>query len=172
MRDLYEKIFKELSKEGVNAKITVVDRSAMEFYGFDSILTKEIEFEFFSDDKGWKVLLDVLRNIEAKAYFGENVSMWSVIPLPDGYGKRTILVMKEGLVEVCVLDPLDYIFLRLRIGTVEDELDSFKIAKMFSLTEYQFKERFSLIKQVKDIQFFLFQRRFESFLGSLRDNQK
>lgn len=164
MKVLYEKIIEELQKHNVNAKIIAIGRSAMEFYDIFCQTTQDIDFEFISDDKGWEVLIQVLKKYKIKADYSENISNWNVVPLPEGYRERSQIVYDKNNVKLLILEPVDYIFSRLRRGTVEDEQDALRIMQKFFISEKQLKERFSSIKEIKDIHYFLFVKRFENFL--------
>ena len=165
MKLLYEKLVEELAKRNLKCKIIAVGRSALELYGIEEgRFTKDIDFELDTDEEGWKVVEEVLGRLEILADFSEDIDRWGIVPMPEGYRERAVCVLRKGQVELCVLDPVDYILSKLRRGTAEDEEDALMVAKKFRIDQQAILERAKLIRPIKDVQFFLFKKRLERFL--------
>ncbi|WP_096601263.1 DUF6036 family nucleotidyltransferase [Hydrogenobacter hydrogenophilus] len=50
----------------------------------------------------------------------EKVSGWSVISLPEGYRDRVITIYQDEKLKISVLNPYDFIIMKLRRGTEQD----------------------------------------------------
>ena len=167
MKHIYEKLAKSLAEKNLKARIIAVGRSALELYGIEAQYTQDIDFELIAEDEVWKDLEAIIEGLEVRADYGESFDRWSVVPMPEGYRERAKCVMKFGKVEVCVLDPVDYVIGKLRRGTVEDEEDARLVIKRFGIKKEEIARRLELIKPVKDIEYFLFRKRMESFLAGV-----
>jgi len=165
MRQIYERLAEELSRRGLKARIIAVGRSALELYGIESEYTQDIDFELIADEETWKEINTVIGKLGIRADYGEDFDRWSVVPMPEGYRERIRCVIKQGEVEVCVLDPIDYVIAKLRRGTEEDEKDAIAVVRKFNLKKENIEKRLELIKPIKDIEFFLFKKRTERFLS-------
>jgi len=165
MKHIYEKLARKLAEKGLKARIIAVGRSALELYGIEAQYTQDIDFELIAGEEVWNEIEKVIEELGVRADYGEDFDRWSVVPMPKGYRERVKCVMKSGDVEICVLDPVDYLIAKLRRGTTEDEMDARAVVKKFNLRKGDISNRLELIEPIKDIEFFLFKKRMENFLS-------
>lgn len=165
MRHIYEELAKSLAEKNLRARIIAVGRSALELYGIEAQYTQDIDFELIADEEVWNEIGRLIEGLEVRADYGEDFDRWSVVPMPKGYRERAECVIKFGDVEICVLDPVDYVIAKLRRGTAEDEMDAQAVMRKFNLSREDIEERLKLVKPVKDVEFFLFKKRMENFLS-------
>ncbi len=165
MRHIYEELAKSLAERNLKARIIAVGRSALELYGIEAQYTQDIDFELIADEEAWNEIGRLIERLRVRADYGEDFDRWSVVPMPKAYRERVKCVMKFGGVEICVLDPIDYVIAKLRRGTFEDETDARAVMKKFNLSREDIEKRLGLIELIKDVEFFLFKKRMESFLS-------
>lgn len=165
MRQIYEKLAEELSRRGLKARIIAVGRSALELYGIESEYTQDIDFELVADERTWEEIDEIIGELGIRADYGEDFDRWSVVPMPEGYRKRVNCVIKRGEVEVCVLDPVDYVIAKMRRGTEEDERDAIAVIRKFNLKREEIEKSLELIRPIRDVEFFLFKKRMERFFS-------
>ncbi len=166
MRHIYEELAKSLAERNRRARIIAVGRSALELYGIEAQYTQDIDFELIADEDVWNEIERLIERLGVKADYGEDFDRWSVVPMPKGYRERAECVIKVGDIEICVLDPIDYVIAKLRRGTSEDEADARAVMKKFNLSREDIEKRLELIEPIKDVEFFLFKKRMESFLSN------
>lgn len=170
MEELFRKlidIIKKVSDRPV--EVIIIGRSAMSFYGTIQS-TQVIDFEIRGlDDKGFFSLKELLDKEQIIADFGEDVSRWGVIPLPEGYRERARIVMEDGNVRLRVLEPVDFIISKMRRGTAEDEEDAIELCRAFQIKAEDIEDRMKSVNVPRDLESFFFLKRMERFLKNLKE---
>ncbi len=170
MELLYERFFNIL-KEAIKTRpvdVLFIGRSAMPFYGIKtSTVDLDFEIQGISEQEFYQ-LKELLDRNHLIADFSEDVSRWSLIPLPEDYRERARVVYEREGIRFKVLDPVDFVISKLRRGTVEDEEDSMAVIQVFGITEEDIRERIKMVTIPKDLESLFFMKRIERFLSSLK----
>lgn len=150
-------------------EVILVGRSAMPFYGIIQG-TQDIDFEIRGlDDNQFARLKELLDKEQIIADFGEDVSRWSIIPLPEGYRERARIVLEDENVKVKILDPVDFIISKLRRGTAEDEEDAFELCRIKGIKASDIEGAMKMINIPRELESFYFLKRMERFLKKLKE---
>ncbi|MFN3741030.1 MAG: DUF6036 family nucleotidyltransferase, partial [Thermodesulfovibrionales bacterium] len=140
---------------------------AMSFYGSPRY-TMDIDGEINCEEGLYDELTEYLRKKNINFNLSENISAWSIVPLPEGYRKRAFMVYQgKGLV-IKVLEPVDFIFSKLLRGSEEDLRDILDVIKKYNISSNELLEREKLIKYPKDIETFFFKKKFQHLVGLLK----
>jgi len=171
MEHLYEKLYTILKSIKGNKEVEVIfiGRSAMPFYGIPS-KTFDMDFEIRGlGDKEFFLLKEALDREGIIADFGEDISGWSVIPLPEGYRERARVVYESQGIRFKVLEPIDFIVSKLRRGTVDDEEDALDLVRCLNIKAEDITARIGSLKLPKDLETFFFLKRINRFLNRLKE---
>ncbi len=158
-----EKIDKFLKDKKSSAELILIGGLAMEFYGSPRY-TVDIDAEIKCEDTLYFELVKYLKNEGISCNLSENISGWSIVPLPEGYKYRTKTVYESENLNVKVLDPVDFIFSKLLRGTEEDFKDILIVIDKYKISKTQILERERFIKYPKDPETFLFKKKMEHLL--------
>jgi hypothetical protein len=171
MEHLYKRLYTILKNIKGNKQIEVIfiGRSAMPFYGIPS-KTLDVDFEIRGlGEKEFFLLKEALDREGIIADFGEDISGWSVIPLPEGYRERARIVYEDEDIKFKVLDPVDFIVSKLRRGTDDDEEDALNLVRCLNIKAEDITARIGSLKLPKDLETFFFLKRINRFLNRLKE---
>lgn len=139
-------------------ELILVGALALPFYGVEFRDTYDLDAEI---EKGnLEQLYYFLKSKGYESDLSENVSGWSIIPLPSGYRKRSKIVYQDKLLTVKILHPADFIIMKLRRGTDQDIEDALKVAKKQNLPVEELDRfyRKVLKESIKDTALFNFKK--------------
>lgn len=148
-------------------EITLLGGLALQYYGMEDRATVDIDAEVKGDLEG---LFHFLKIKNVPADLGEDVSGWSVIAMPPGYRDRSATIYKDALLEVKVLNPLDFIIAKLRRFTEEDIQDALFVAEKYKIDakEIERSAEETIHHSIKDTALFLFRENLQLFLKKMR----
>lgn len=139
---------------------------ALHHFGMENRSTIDIDAEVDGDLES---LFLFLKTQKIPSDLSENISGWSVIAMPPGYRERAITLFKSEFLEVCVLDPSDFVISKLRRFTEEDIEDALFVVKKYAISADQVSEsaEAAIAHSVKDTGLFLFKKNVDLFLRKL-----
>ncbi len=155
------------NKEGL--QMTLLGGLALHYYGMENRSTIDIDAEVKGDLES---LFHFLKAKNIPSDLSENISGWSVVAMPPGYRERAIQLFHSDILEVRVLDPLDFIIAKLRRFTEEDIEDALFVAKKYQIKSEQIAQSAdsALAHSIKDTTLFLFKKNVELFLKKVNPN--
>ncbi|MCX7794797.1 MAG: DUF6036 family nucleotidyltransferase [Thermodesulfovibrionales bacterium] len=156
-----------LKARNKNLDILLIGGLAMSFYGKPRY-TIDIDGEINCEEYLYEELTAYLKNKKINFNLGENISGWGVVPLPEGYRERALIVYSSDRLTLKVLDPIDFIFSKLMRGTEEDFKDIIDVIKQYNISSDKILEREKLIKYPKDPETFFFKKKFQHLLDLLK----
>jgi len=145
-------------------ELIIVGALALPFYGVEFRFTYDLDAEvqkgnleelyFFLKEKGFESDLS------------EDISGWSVISMPPGYRERAKTVYKDKLITVKVLDPADFIIMKLRRGTNQDIDDALSVALRQNVNPEVLYTLYNQVlnTSIKDTSLFNFKNIFKNFM--------
>ena len=151
---------------GATVDVLLVDALALQAYGFEDRLTRDVDAEVTGPSEG---LVEFFRRHQIPADLTSNFSGWSVVAIPPGYRDRATDLVHESHLRVRLLAPTDFVIAKLRRGTELDLDDATFVAKRFSLTPDHVRTAASaaIAASPKDTTLFLFQYTVDLFCRSL-----
>ena len=147
-------------------EIIIVGAQALA-YGVDYRITMDIDAEVIRGDVE-KIYLE-LKNMGYVSDLSENISGWSVISMPKGYRQRTIEIYKDENLKISVLNPYDFILMKLRRGTNQDIEDALAVAVKNKISIEKLEDYFqsALESSIKDTALFNFKLIYNIFKSLL-----
>jgi len=135
-------------------------------------ITMDIDAEVIRGDVE-KIYLE-LKNMGYVSDLSENISGWSVISMPKGYRQRTIEIYKDENLKISVLNPYDFILMKLRRGTNQDIEDALAVAVKNKISIEKLEDYFqsALESSIKDTALFNFKLIYNTFKGLLLEKLK
>ena len=135
-------------------------------------ITMDIDAEVIRGDVE-KIYLE-LKNMGYVSDLSENISGWSVISMPKGYRQRTIEIYKDENLKISVLNPYDFILMKLRRGTNQDIEDALAVAVKNKISIEKLEDYFqsALESSIKDTALFNFKLNYNTFKGLLLEKLK
>lgn len=161
---LIEEFFKKKNK---SAEIILIGGLAMSFYGSPRY-TIDIDGEINCEERLYDELTEYLRKKNINFNLSENISSWSIIPLPEGYRERASVVYQGRELIIRILEPVDFVFSKLLRGTEEDFEDILVVIKKYNISAEKLLEREKLIRYPKDPETFFFKKKFQHLLELLK----
>jgi hypothetical protein len=161
-------VFKDIAiKTREPLEIIIVGAQALVYYGVDYRITMDIDAEVIRGDVE-KIYLE-LKNMGYVSDLSENISGWSVISMPKGYRQRTIEIYKDENLKISVLNPYDFILMKLRRGTNQDIEDALAVAVKNKISIEKLEDYFqsALESSIKDTALFNFKLIYNTFKGLL-----
>jgi hypothetical protein len=148
-------------------EIIIVGAQALVYYGVDYRITMDIDAEVIRGDVE-KIYLE-LKNMGYVSDLSENISGWSVISMPKGYRQRTIEIYKDENLKISVLNPYDFILMKLRRGTNQDIEDALAVAVKNKISIEKLEDYFqsALESSIKDTALFNFKLIYNTFKSLL-----
>lgn len=142
----------------------LVGGAALPFYGVNRG-TLDIDLEIQADSQEE---FDRIREaIEASGLVADvtaNFEGWGMIPLPEGFRERVIPTPIRNLF---VLDPVDYVFSKLRRGTEQDIEDCLAVVRARAIRPRDIRERKRLLRLPLDPVSHVFNRIFDRFMEAI-----
>jgi len=154
----------ELAARLVNTPLILIGGAALPFYGVERG-TVDIDFEIQTDSV--ELIASANEKLEAAGISADasgDINGWGQIPLPEGYRSRIIATDIE---HVSVLNPLDYIYSKLRRGTGQDVEDCLAVSKAQKVPKDEIEQHRSLVKLPADPLSLQFNRAVDAFLDLL-----
>jgi len=161
-------VFKDIAiKIKEPLEIIIVGAQALVYYGVDYRITMDIDAEVIRGDVE-KIYLE-LKNMGYVSDLSENISGWSVISMPKGYRQRTIEIYKDENLKISVLNPYDFILMKLRRGTNQDIEDALAVAVKNKISIEKLEDYFqsALESSIKDTALFNFKLIYNTFKSLL-----
>jgi len=161
-------VFKDIAiKIKEPLEIIIVGAQALAYYGVDYRITMDIDAEVIRGDVE-KIYLE-LKNMGYVSDLSENISGWSVISMPKGYRQRTIEIYKDENLKISVLNPYDFILMKLRRGTNQDIEDALAVAVKNKISIEKLEDYFqsALESSIKDTALFNFKLIYNTFKSLL-----
>ncbi|NOY85519.1 MAG: hypothetical protein GXO96_11990 [Nitrospirae bacterium] len=139
---------------------------ALQHYGMENRSTIDLDAEVDGDLES---LFLFLKTQGIPSDLSENISGWSVVAMPPGYRERAITRFKSEFLEVCVLDPCDFVISKLRRFTEEDIQDALFVVKKYAIQTDQVSRyaEAALEHSIKDTTLFLFKKNVDLFLKKI-----
>lgn len=147
-------------------RVTLLGGLALQYYGMQDRATIDVDAEIRGDMEG---LFNFLKSKNIPADFGEDISRWSIITMPPGYGERTIEIYRDDFLVISVLHPLDFIISKLRRFTEEDIEDALFVARKFNVQAEEIKKSAeeAILHSAKDTSLFIFRKNIDIFIARL-----
>jgi hypothetical protein len=161
-------VFKDIAiKTKEPLEIIIVGAQALTYYGVDYRITMDIDAEVIRGDVE-KIYLE-LKNMGYVSDLSENISGWSVISMPKGYRQRTIEIYKDENLKISILNPYDFILMKLRRGTNQDIEDALAVAVKNKISIEKLEDYFqsALESSIKDTALFNFKLIYNTFKSLL-----
>jgi len=119
--------FDDIEKlQEIECKKIIVGGAALIFYDVERG-TFDIDIQIdVSTQKEFNAIQDFLDENNIEADLTTNFEDWGQVPLPEGFNERLILTEINNLY---VLNPVDYIFSKLRRGSIQDVKDCVDVFK-------------------------------------------
>lgn len=165
-----EVILHKLKEFAANEKggleLILIGGLAMQHYGMKERATIDLDAEIKGNVEG---LFDFLKQHGIPADIGEDISGWSIVPMPSGYRDRTEIIYKNDSLAVKVLHPLDFVIAKLRRATEEDLSDALFVVRRFGLEPSDILKTAEeiIMNSPKDTALFLFRKSVRLFLSML-----
>ncbi len=160
-----------LKEKNKRAEIILIGGLAMSFYGCPRY-TIDIDGEINCDEELYDELTQYLRKKKINFNLSENISGWSMVPLPEGYRERATTVYQgEGLI-IKILEPVDFVFSKLLRGTEEDFQDILEVVKRYNISSEKLLERERFIRYPKDPETLFFKKKLHHLLSLMRSESK
>lgn len=156
-----------LEEKNKRAEIILTGGLAMSFYGSPRY-TIDIDGEINCEEELYDELIEYLRKKKINFNLSENISGWSIVPLPEGYRERATPVYQGERLIIKVLEPVDFVFSKLLRGTQEDFEDILEVIKRYNISSDKLLERERLIRYPKDPETFFFKKKFQYLLSLLK----
>lgn len=156
-----------LKEKNKRAEIILTGGLAMSFYGSPRY-TVDIDGEINCEEELYDGLTEYLRKKKINFNLSENISGWSIVPLPEGYRERATPVYHGERLIIKVLEPVDFVFSKLLRGTEEDFQDILAVIKTYNISPEKLLEREKLVRYPKDPETFFFKKKFQHLLELLR----
>ncbi len=142
----------------------LVGGAALPFYGVTrGTLDIDLEVEVSSPEE-----LEKVRNVLERAGIAADVTAdfegWGMIPLPEGFRDRLETTQIHGLY---VLEPVDYIFSKLRRGTEQDIEDCLAVIQARGIAPDAIRQRMKRLRLPVDPISHWFKRTFEQFMSMI-----
>lgn len=163
-------IFKDIAKStGKSIEIILVGAQALPYYGVKARATMDIDAEIVRGD-----LEEVYFELKKRRFesdLSENISGWSVISLPKGYRNRAITIYQDDQLKVSVLNPYDFIIMKLRRGTEQDLEDCLNVALANQLSVEELDKHFenAIRNSIKDTAILNFRLIYNHFRQALME---
>ena len=156
---------------GDSVEILLVGALALQAYGFQDRLTRDLDAEVVGSIEP---LTEFLRQRSVPADLTTNFSGWSVVSMPPGYRDRATDLVNRTNLRVRLLAPIDFVISKLRRGTDLDIDDAAFVAKRWHLTADQIRQAAAaaLAASPQDTALFLFRKTVDLFCQSLSPNSK
>ncbi|SNZ15532.1 DUF6036 family nucleotidyltransferase [Hydrogenobacter hydrogenophilus] len=157
-------LFKEIAEQtGKPIEVIIVGAQALPYYGVELRTTMDIDAEVVKGD-----LEEIYLELKKRGFesdLSENVSRWSVISLPEGYRDRTITIYQDEKLKISVLNPYDFIIMKLRRGTEQDIEDCLSVALANNLSMEELDKYFenAISTSIKDTALFNFKLIYKHF---------
>ncbi len=148
---------------GESIELLLIGGLAMGVYGIPRH-TVDIDAEITCSDDVYYELTDYLRQKGVAFNLSGDISGWGIIPLPSGYRERAHTVSESGLLVLKTLDPVDFVFSKLRRGTGEDFNDAVEVIRTFDIDEQALQERIKLVHFPKDPETLFFKKKYRHLL--------
>jgi hypothetical protein len=161
-------IFKDLVKQtGEPVEVIIVGAQALPMAGVKFRTTMDISAEIVKGNL--EIIYIALKEKGIVSDLSENVSGWSVISLPKGYRDRAVTIYQDDQVKISVLNPYDFIIMKLRRGTEQDIEDCLNVAlaQRLSLDELDRYFENAVRDSIKDTALFNFRLIYKHFRESL-----
>jgi len=161
-------VFKDIAiKIKEPLEIIIVGAQALVYYGVDYRITMDIDAEVIRGDVE-KIYLE-LKNMGYVSDLSENISGWSVISMPKGYRQRAMEIYKDENLKISVLNPYDFILMKLRRGTNQDIEDALAVAVKNKISIEKLEDYFqsALESSIKDTALFNFKLIYNTFKSLL-----
>jgi hypothetical protein len=154
------------SETGASVEIILVGAIALQAYGYQDRLTRDLDAEVVGSIDS---LTQFLSQHSIPADLTTNFSGWSIVAMPPGYRDRATDLVHEANLRVRLLAPIDFVVAKLRRGTDLDLDDAAFVAKRYQLTSNQIHTAAAaaLAASPKDTALFLFQKTVDLFSKSL-----
>ncbi len=166
-------IFKDIAlKSEEPLEIIVVGAQALPYYGVNYRSTMDIDAEVIRGDVE-KLYLE-LKNIGYVSDLSENINGWSIISMPKGYRERVVEIYKDEKLKISVLNPYDFIIMKLRRGTNQDIEDALAVALKTKISVDKLDSYFqnALESSIKDTTLFNFKLIYNTFKNLLLEKLK
>lgn len=137
--------------------LIVIGGVAMELYGLPRG-TMDIDAEISCDSDFYEALVHHLKEKGIQFNIGDNIDHWGVVPLPSGYRERARRIFEDHGTEVKILDPLDFIFSKLRRGVAQDMEDALAVARHFALSSQDVSDHTNKVNFPLSDETFLFKK--------------
>lgn len=156
---------------GDSVEILLVGALALQAYGFQDRLTRDLDAEVVGSIEP---LTEFLRQRSVPADLTTNFSGWSVVSMPPGYRDRATDLVNRTNLRVRLLAPIDFVISKLRRGTDLDIDDAAFVVKRWHLTADQIRQAAAaaLAASPQDTALFLFRKTVDLFCQSLSPNSK
>jgi hypothetical protein len=142
----------------------LVGGAALPFYGVSrGTLDIDLEVEVASPEE-----LEKVRNALERAGIPADVTAdfegWGMIPLPEGFHGR---LEATRIRDLFVLEPVDYIFSKLRRGTEQDIEDCLAVVRARGIAPDSIRQRMKRLRLPVDPISHWFRRTFEQFMDMI-----
>jgi len=145
-------------------KKLIVGGAALPFYGVNRG-TIDIDIEVFIDNQqDFEKVQEFLDKNNIQADLTNDFERWNIIPLPNGFKGRLIETEISGLF---VLSPVDYIFSKIRRGTLQDVEDSLSVFDKMELNIDDVIAAKNNIELPLDPLSIIFNGRFDTFISQI-----
>ncbi|PMP93222.1 MAG: hypothetical protein C0170_00625 [Hydrogenobaculum sp.] len=166
-------IFKDIALTSEEPlEIIVVEAKALPYYGVNYRSTMDIDAEVIKGDV--EKIYAELKNMGYVSDLSENINGWSVISMPKGYRERAVEIYKDEKLKISVLNPYDFIIMKLRRGTNQDIEDALSVALETKVSIEQLDDYFqnALESSIKDTALFNFKLIYNTFKNLLLEKLK
>ena len=154
------------SQTGVSLDVLLVGALALQAYGYQDRLTRDVDAEIVGSVEG---LAEFLSRHQIPADLTANFSGWSIIAMPPGYRDRATDLIHQSNLRVRLLAPVDFVIAKLRRGTELDLEDATFVVNRFHLRLDQIRTAAAsaLAASPRDTALFVFQKTVDLFCHSL-----
>lgn len=166
-------VFKDIARQiGEPIEVIIVGAQALPYYGVNLRATMDIDAEVVKGNL--EEIYIALKERGIVSDLSENVSGWSIISLPKGYRDRAITIYMDDQLKISVLNPYDFIIMKLRRGTEQDIEDCLNVAlaQKLSLDELDMYFENAIKNSVKDTALFNFRLIYKHFRQVLFEKLK
>ncbi len=163
VKSLIERIESFGKEKNETIELLIIGGIAMAFYGLPRY-TSDIDAEIKCSDEVYFELLEHLKKDKIAFNIGEDISAWGIIPLPTGYRERAKIVYRGEFLILKVLEPIDFVFSKLRRGTEEDIRDAIEVIRRFDIRKDKLIGHERLIKYPKDPETLFFKKKFQHLM--------
>lgn len=130
---------------GKKTKLIIAGGLAVNAYGMAERKTLDIDAEILTENSELIEQINKrFKELKIPVDISDNISRWGMVDIPPSYRERAKPYKKLGLVELCLLSPVDLIISKLRIFRDIDIEDILFLAKKFKITFDEIKEEADL----------------------------